>query len=134
MSKRVDAGATSLVSKEVLIEGEVAGEENLHVDGRVTGVIRLAGDLFVGAGGSVEAEIDARNVVVQGTLAGKVIARQQFEVRPTGRFSGECTAASIEIREGAVFEGTSKMIGPAAAKIPGPPAPSGAASAEKTVK
>jgi cytoskeletal protein CcmA (bactofilin family) len=134
MSKATDAGATSLVSRDVLIEGEVAGEENLHVDGRVKGVIRLAGDLFVGSGGLVEAEIDARNVVVQGTLAGKVMARQQFEIRPTGRFNGECTAASIEIREGAVFEGTSKMIGPAAAKTPGAPPASSAASAEKTVK
>ena len=76
----------------------------------IQGVIRLSGDLFVGAGGSVDAEIDARNVVVQGAVSGKVTARQQFEIQPTGRFNGECTAASIEIREGALFEGTSKMI------------------------
>ncbi len=116
MSKNVNAGSTSLVSREVLIEGEISGEENLHVDGRIKGVIRLSGDLFVGAGGSVEAEIDARNVVVQGTVSGKVTARQQLEIQPTGRFNGECTAASIEIREGAVFEGTSRMINPPAPK------------------
>jgi cytoskeletal protein CcmA (bactofilin family) len=96
------------------------------VDGRVKGVIRLAGDLFVGAGGLVEADVDARNVVVQGTLKGKVIARQQFEIRPTGKFNGECTAASIEIREGALFEGTSRMIAPAAAKTPVALVPGGA--------
>lgn len=110
MSKSANAGSTSLVSREVFIEGEISGEESLHVDGRIQGVIRLSGDLFVGAGGSVDAEIDARNVVVQGTVSGKVTARQQFEIQPTGRFNGECTAASIEIREGALFEGTSKMI------------------------
>jgi cytoskeletal protein CcmA (bactofilin family) len=126
MSKPADSGLTSLVSKDVVIEGEVTGQENLHVDGRVKGVIRLAGDLFVGAGGLVEADIDARNVVVQGTLTGKVIARQQFEIRPTGKFNGECTAASIEIREGALFEGTSRMIAPAAAKTPVAPVPGGA--------
>ena len=114
MSKNVNAGSTSLVSREVLIEGEISGQENLHVDGRIKGVIRLSGDLFVGAGGSVEAEIDARNIVVQGTLSGKVTARQQLEIQPTGRFNGECTAASIEIREGAVFEGTTRMINPPA--------------------
>jgi cytoskeletal protein CcmA (bactofilin family) len=114
MSNVGDAAATSLVSREVVIEGEIAGEENLHVDGRIKGSIRLTGDLFVGADGTVEADIEARNVVVQGALSGKVTARQQFEIRPTGRFNGECSAASIEIHEGAVFEGTSKMLGPPA--------------------
>ncbi len=132
MSRPPDAGLTSLVSKELVIEGEVTGQENLQVDGRVKGVIHLAGDLFVGAGGLVEADIDARNVVVQGTLSGKVIARQRFEIRPTGRFNGECSAASIEIREGALFEGTSKMIAPAAAKPSAETLPRSSAGASKT--
>jgi cytoskeletal protein CcmA (bactofilin family) len=109
MAKEAASGTTSLVSRQIVIEGEVSGEENLHVDGRVKGSIRLAGDLFVGSGGVVEADVDARNVIVQGTVSGKVLARKQFELRPAGRFCGECTAASYEIREGASFEGISKM-------------------------
>jgi len=109
MVKDASAGSTSLVSRPVVIEGEISGDENLHVDGRVKGIIRLTGDLFVGASGAVEAEIDARNIVIQGTVTGKVLARRQFEVQPSGRFNGECTAASYEIHEGAVFEGISKM-------------------------
>jgi cytoskeletal protein CcmA (bactofilin family) len=121
MVKNPAASSTSLVSRPVFIEGEVTGEENLHVDGRVKGVIRLTGDLCVGASGTVEAEIDARNVVIQGSVTGKVIARQMLEVQASGRFSGECTAASIEIREGALFEGTSKMINSANASRNAPP-------------
>jgi cytoskeletal protein CcmA (bactofilin family) len=109
MAKDASNGSTSLVSRAVVVEGEISGDENLHVDGRVKGIIRLTGDLFVGASGAVEAEIDARNIIIQGTVTGKVLARRQFEVQPSGRFNGECTAASYEIREGAVFEGISKM-------------------------
>jgi cytoskeletal protein CcmA (bactofilin family) len=110
MVKDATSGSTSLVSRPMVVEGEISGDESLHVDGRVKGIIRLKGDLFVGAGGIVEAEIDARNVVIQGTITGKVLARRQLEVQPSGRFNGECTAASYEIREGAVFEGVSRMI------------------------
>ena len=110
MVKDVASGSTSLVSRPMVVEGEISGDESLHVDGRVKGIIRLKGDLFVGVGGIVEAEIDARNVVIQGTITGKVLARRQLEVQPSGRFNGECTAASYEIREGAVFEGVSRMI------------------------
>ena len=111
MAKDAPSGTTSLVSRPVVVEGEISGEENLHVDGRVKGIIRLAGDLFVGASGVVEAEIDARNVVIQGAVTGKVLARRQLEVQPSGRFNGEATAASYEIRQGAVFEGISRMLG-----------------------
>jgi cytoskeletal protein CcmA (bactofilin family) len=111
MAKDASSGTTSLVSRPVVVEGEISGEENLHVDGRVKGIIRLAGDLFVGASGAVEAEIDARNVVIQGAVTGKVLARRQLEVQPSGRFNGEAAAASYEIRQGAVFEGVSRMLG-----------------------
>jgi cytoskeletal protein CcmA (bactofilin family) len=111
MAKDASSGTTSLVSRPVVVEGEISGEENLHVDGRVKGIIRLAGDLFVGANGVVEAEIDARSVVIQGAVTGKVLARRQLEVQSSGRFSGEATAASYEIRQGAVFEGVSRMLG-----------------------
>jgi cytoskeletal protein CcmA (bactofilin family) len=110
MAKDTSSGSTSLVGRPVVIEGDISGDENLHIDGRVKGTIRLTGDLFVGAGGVVEAEVDARNVVIQGSVTGKVLARRQLEVQPSGRFNGECTAASFEIREGAVFEGISRMI------------------------
>ncbi len=109
MAKGASSGTTSLISRQVVVEGEIAGEENLHVDGRINGSIRLTGDLFVGATGVVEADVDARNVVIQGAVSGKVIARQLLEVQPSGRFSGECTAASFQIHEGAVFEGISRM-------------------------
>ena len=120
MAKDDTTGTTSLVSRQIVIEGDVTGEENLHVDGRVKGSIRLAGDLFVGSGGMVEAEVDARNVIVQGTVSGKVLARKPFELRPAGRFCGECTAASYEIREGASFEGISKMYNTRSAAAPPP--------------
>lgn len=125
MAKDTSSGSTSLVGRPVVIEGEISGDENLHVDGRVKGIIRLTGDLFVGADGVVEAEIDARNVVVLGMVTGKVLARRQLEIQASGRFNGECTAASYQIREGAVFEGVSRMISgvPQNEKATTPPSP-----------
>ena len=111
MAKDSKSGSISLVSRQIIVEGEISGDENLHVDGRVKGHIRLNGDLFVGANGVVEAEVEARNVIILGTLTGKVLAREKLEIQPSGRYNGESTAGSYEIREGAVFEGISKMLG-----------------------
>ena len=115
------SGSTSLLSRNVKIDGEIRGEENLHIDGRLKGAVRLNGDVLIGNAGIVEAEIEAENVVIQGEVNGNVTARQQLEIWPSGKLIGNCTARSIDIKEGAVFEGRSNMIkSPATPSKPAP--------------
>ena len=115
MPKDQTSGSTSLLSRNVKIEGEIRGEENLHIDGRIKGAVRLKGDILIGNAGVVEAEIEAENVIIQGQVTGNVTARQQLEIQPSGKLIGDCTARSIDIKEGAVFEGRSNMIRSSAA-------------------
>jgi cytoskeletal protein CcmA (bactofilin family) len=110
MQKDTPADSISLLSKNVRIEGEVQGPENLHVEGYLKGAVVLSGDIFIGNTGIVEADVEAKNIVIQGELSGNVKAHQQLEIHPTGKLIGDCTAASIDIKEGAVFEGRSNMI------------------------
>jgi len=110
MRKDQAADSTSLLSKNVKIEGEIQGPENLHIEGYIKGSIKLSGDIFVGNTGIVEADMEAKNIVIQGEVAGNVLAHQQLEIHPSGKLIGDCTAASIDIKEGAVFEGRSNMI------------------------
>ena len=109
MQKAKTADSTSLVSQNVKIEGEIEGSENLHVEGFIKGAIALSGDIFVGNTGIVEADLEAKNIVIQGKVTGKVTAHQQLEIHPTGKLIGDCTVTSIDIKEGAVFEGRSMM-------------------------
>jgi len=121
MPKDTTSDSTSLLSRNVKIEGEIRGDENLHIDGRIKGAIKLNGDILIGNAGIVEAEIEAENVVIQGQVTGNVMARQQLEIQPSGKLIGDCTARSIDIKEGAVFEGRSNMIRSSAA--PSQPTP-----------
>jgi cytoskeletal protein CcmA (bactofilin family) len=110
MPKDTSADSISLLSKNVRIEGEIQGPENLHVEGYLKGAVSLSGDIFIGNTGIVEADVEAKNIVIQGEVNGNVKAHQQLEIHPTGKLIGDCTAASIDIKEGAVFEGRSNMI------------------------
>jgi cytoskeletal protein CcmA (bactofilin family) len=110
MEKDKAADSISLLSKNVKIEGEIQGPENLHVEGYIKGSIKLSGDVFVGNTGIVEADVEAKNIVIQGEVTGNVLAHQQLEIHPTGKLIGNCSAASIDIKEGAIFEGRSNMI------------------------
>ena len=114
MDKGKATGSTSLLSKKVKIEGEIQGDEDLHVEGHFTGSIKISGNIFVGRTGVVEADVEADNIVIQGKIKGNVLARKQLEIQPHGQLHGDCTAQSIDIKEGAVFEGRSNMLRPAA--------------------
>ena len=110
MQKNKASDSTSLLSRNVNIDGEIRGEENLHIDGRINGAVKINGDILIGSSGVVEAEIEANNVVIQGQVTGNVLARQQLEIQSSGRLFGDCSARSIDIKEGAMFEGRSKML------------------------
>ena len=114
MEKSKASGSTSLLSKNVNIVGDIQGDEDLHVEGRFKGSIKITGNIFVGQTGVVEAEVEADNIVIQGKINGNVVARQQLEIQSLGELIGDCSAHSIDIKEGAIFEGRSNMLKPAA--------------------
>ena len=122
MERGTATGSTSMLSKEVKLEGEIQGSENLQVEGRFKGTIKLAGDLYIGPTGVVDADIEADNVVVHGQINGNVLARKQLQIQASGKLVGDCTAQSIDIKEGALFEGRSKMIRPSASPAGSSPA------------
>jgi cytoskeletal protein CcmA (bactofilin family) len=123
MDKGNATGSTSLLSKEVKMEGEIQGSENLQVEGRFKGTIKLAGDLYIGPTGVVDADVEADNVIIQGQINGNVLARKQLQIQSSGKLLGDCTAQSIDIKEGALFEGRSKMIRSSVASPGGGAAP-----------
>ncbi|MGD9281311.1 MAG: polymer-forming cytoskeletal protein, partial [Desulfobacterales bacterium] len=84
MQKDKSADSISLLSKSVRIEGEIEGSENLHVEGYLKGSVALSGDIFIGNTGIVEANVEAKNIVIQGEVTGNVKAHHQLEIHPTG--------------------------------------------------
>jgi len=114
MEKSKASGSTSLFSKKVSIVGDIQGNEDIHVEGRFKGSIKISGNIFVGQTGVVEADVEADNIIIQGKINGNVVARQQLEIQALGQLIGDCSAQSIDIKEGAIFEGRSNMLRPAA--------------------
>jgi cytoskeletal protein CcmA (bactofilin family) len=126
------SGTTSLLSKKVKIEGNIQGDEDLRVEGHFKGTIKVVGDFFVGQSGVVEADVEADNIVIQGQITGNVLARKQLEIQSSGQLLGDCQAKSIDIREGAIFEGRSSMLRSSAS--PAGSTPSSSTSAHSAAK
>jgi cytoskeletal protein CcmA (bactofilin family) len=90
----------------VRIKGEITGNEDLRLDGKIEGSISLGGfRLTVGSTAHIQADIVAREVVVAGEVKGNVTARDRIEIRREGSIVGDLSTARIVIEEGSFFKG-----------------------------
>jgi cytoskeletal protein CcmA (bactofilin family) len=97
---------TAWLGSNVTVKGEIAGDEDLRVDGKVDGPISIGGHrLTVGPTADITAEITAREVVIYGKVHGDLRARDRIEIKKDGSVTGDLTTARIVIEDGAVFKG-----------------------------
>lgn len=108
----------SLISRNSKVDGNVSGNENIIVEGLIKGLISLKGNIVVGSTGIIEADVEADNISVLGNISGNVFARQQIVIQPSGKIKGDISARSIDIKEGALFEGRSHMISSVSVPLP----------------
>src|ERR1700685_2107920 len=89
------------------VKGEITGNEDLHIDGTVEGLVQLEDrKLTGGANAKVTADIIAREVVVYGNVKGNLRARDRIEIKKDGSVVGDLTTARIMIEDGAYFKGS----------------------------
>jgi len=99
----------TVLGPTVEIEGEIEGEEDLVIQGRIQGKIVSRKDLTVDSSGKVEASITTKNLAVSGMLVGNVTATDKVEVRKEGRMVGDIKAPRVVIADGAKFKGNIEM-------------------------
>jgi cytoskeletal protein CcmA (bactofilin family) len=101
------SGTEARIGKSFSIKGEVSSSEDLYVDGQVEGTIALQEHhLTIGPSGRAQADVNAKGVVVLGTVKGKVQATDRVEIRKTGSVVGDLVTARLTIEEGAHFKGS----------------------------
>jgi cytoskeletal protein CcmA (bactofilin family) len=98
------------IGKSVVIKGELAGSEDLTVEGNVEGRIELKDHvLTIGPNGKIKAQVLAKSVVVQGEVNGNITATDKVDIREGGSVDGDLIAPRVAIAEGAHFRGSVDM-------------------------
>ena len=99
--------AVAHIGKSVLVKGELSGSEDLYIDGQVEGTIELREhNLTIGPNGRVDANINAKEIILLGTVKGNIRAAERVEIRKSGSLVGDLVAARVTIEDGAYFKGS----------------------------
>jgi cytoskeletal protein CcmA (bactofilin family) len=94
------------VGISISIKGEISGAEDLTIDGQVDGRIDLPEhSLTIGPNATVVADINAKTVIVFGSVIGSVIARDKADIRKSASVEGSLTCGRLAVQEGATITG-----------------------------
>jgi cytoskeletal protein CcmA (bactofilin family) len=103
----VNSQEQATIGKSLVIKGEVTGSESLYIDGRVEGAINLPGNrVTIGRNGQVQANLNAKEVVILGKVKGNLTASDRVDIRNEGSLAGDVVCQRISIEDGAYFKGS----------------------------
>ena len=112
LARDIKEGTLSgFVGGGTVVTGEANFKAMMRVDGHLSGrVSSTSGTLIVGANGKVDANIEVAVAVIHGTINGDIIATQRLELGRAARVNGNIQTPSLIIEQGAMFEGSCKMV------------------------
>ena len=112
LARDIKEGTLSgFVGGGTIVTGEANFKAMMRVDGHLSGrVSSSSGTLIVGANGKVDANIEVAVAVIHGTINGDIIATQRLELGRAAKVNGNIQTPSLIIEQGAVFEGSCKML------------------------
>lgn len=114
-----NSGQLAVIGPSIIIKGEMHGDENVLVEGRVEGTVILGAHQFiVGEGGEVAADVNAREVEVRGQLNGDIKSNDKVVIRSTGKVRGNVSSPRVVLEDGCQFKGAVDMDSSSDSKKP----------------
>lgn len=107
---RAKALPTAVIGPKIMFKGELTGEEDLLILGRVEGSIDLKGNhLTIGSQGVIKANVSAKTITVEGSVEGDIVATEHIAVKSASRVKGNLKAERVTLEDGAKFRGSIDM-------------------------
>jgi cytoskeletal protein CcmA (bactofilin family) len=106
-STNTDANFTLLTinGPSAKLEGKFEIAQSLHIECEVGGELSVGGELLIGERGTVKANVQTVDAIVQGTYEGNMVASGTVEIAPTGHVTGNIETDSLVIAKGGFFNG-----------------------------
>src|SRR5579864_5305989 len=91
----------------MVVKGELSGSQAFYVDGRVEGSIHFPNHrVTIGRGAVVLATVEAKEVVIMGTVTGNIDCGDRVDIRGEAVVTGDVVTQRISIDEGALVKGS----------------------------
>jgi cytoskeletal protein CcmA (bactofilin family) len=102
---------TGFVGNGTTLTGEANFKGMLRVDGALSGRVASAdGTLIISTNGRVDANVEVAVAQIYGTVNGDITATKRIEMGRTAKVTGNIQTPTLAIEQGAIFEGSCRMV------------------------
>jgi cytoskeletal protein CcmA (bactofilin family) len=100
----------TVIGPNAYFRGDIQSDGGARIDGIFEGTLDITGNLVVGEGAKVVADIQANNISISGAIKGNIDANK-VEILESGRVWGDLKVNSLLLNEGAYLRGQTTMHG-----------------------
>jgi cytoskeletal protein CcmA (bactofilin family) len=102
--------ARAIIGATISIKGDLIGEEDLLIEGRVEGNVEFRHhSVTIGKNGRIKADIHGKAITVEGNVEGNLFGEEQLIVRQSGTVRGNIVSPRVVLEDGSNFKGSIDM-------------------------
>lgn len=100
----------AMIGSTISIKGDLTGEEDLLIEGRLEGKIEVRRhSATVGKNGHIKGDIFGKTITIEGTVEGNLYGEEQLIVRQSGTVRGNIISPRVTLEDGSNFKGNIDM-------------------------
>lgn len=101
----------TVIGPSAIIQGEIIGEENIKIEGQITGKIQTSRMVDITTNAKVIAEVEAESAVIGGDVQGHLQISGRLVLSSTARVAADISCPILKVEEGALYTGKCHMTG-----------------------
>ncbi len=103
--------APAVIGPSISLKGELSGEEDLMIQGRVEGRIELKKNhVTIGRNGQLKGDIYGKVISIEGEVQGNLFGEEKIVIRESAVVRGNMRTPRFSLEDGAKFQGSIDMI------------------------
>jgi cytoskeletal protein CcmA (bactofilin family) len=106
-----DSFNNSTIGEGSVFEGKFYINGSLRIDGKFEGEIKTDEELVIGETGKVKTNINAKTVIIAGTVIGNITAEKEITLLETAKVAGDITTPALIISRGVITQGNVTITG-----------------------
>jgi cytoskeletal protein CcmA (bactofilin family) len=99
---------STLISEGCIFDGNLKAPAYARIDGQITGDVMVDEGLIIGEKGSIQGNVITKEMVVYGVVNGNLQVHS-LEIKASGKVTGEIRTQTLEVENGAVYNGSLSM-------------------------
>jgi cytoskeletal protein CcmA (bactofilin family) len=99
---------STLISEGCIVDGNLKAPAYARIDGQITGDVMVDEGLIIGEKGSILGDVITKEMVVYGSVTGNLQVNS-LEIKATGKITGEIRTQTLQVENGAVYNGNLSM-------------------------